>query len=101
VSRDGVGADWTIIGLDAEIDRLVVSDVGIAPERLARLQPRIERALEAALQASAGPASAADVNVDRIELPPLGERALADEDALVHAVAQALARTLRGTEAPS
>ena len=98
MSSGGAGSDRTTIGLDAEIERLVVSDVGIAPERLARLQPRIERALEAALLAPAWPTPAADVSAARLELPPLGERALADEEALVHAVVEALARALRGAE---
>jgi hypothetical protein len=84
-----------VIELDARIDRLVVRGAGVAPERLARLSPRIERAIETLLASPAFSLPAGDVEADRVELPPLGERALADEDELVHAIAQALASALR------
>jgi hypothetical protein len=84
-----------VIELDARIDRLVVRGAGVAPERLARLQPRIERAIEAVLASPAWPLPAGDVGAERVELPPLGERALADEDELVRAIARALASALR------
>ena len=81
-----------------EIDRIVLTDLGVTPERAERLPALVEVELQRLLAQDGWPDGLASGEVNHLEAPPMHLAQPQTDSRLANGLAQSIAQTVRGVK---